>query len=359
MIAASGAPGLRGPASVFQRKYSPFELPEREFPARLVPTQDHLLKGRPLVERMPENESNWLPWWIGLTVFCVLLVIGELLSLLYVRLLAGEMRAGLAQGLAWGSALVYDLAVIAGFAFLRERVSSTRLVATLSILAGAFVWFLTFSYVPSGLMVGPLRSDRLLFGAMRFFDRHAFTAAMLQFLFFCGFALLRAPARCRRGCAVVREHPWLVSAALLVLFLGAHFLTTERSPISLLSAMGITGREQPHWFALNRVDVGGFVLDGLVVLCWLGVYRSASRRWKTAIPWLACGGALLILAILPQVVSSPSFEFRRFFSLVKFWFGDSFTAAATLLTIGIFSIAFRSRPKRSSRSTARSALSSG
>jgi len=63
-------------------------------------------------------------------------------------------------------------------------------VALLCIVAGAFVWFSIFSFVPGGMMAGPLVPGRLLYGALRLFDRHAYTAGMLPFLFFCGFALL-------------------------------------------------------------------------------------------------------------------------------------------------------------------------
>jgi hypothetical protein len=107
--------------------------------------------------------------------------------------------------------------------------------------------------------------------------------------------------------------------------------------------MGPTGPFQPPWVALNRVDARGLVLDGLTILCWIGVYRAASHRRKVSIPWLACGGALLILAILPEVIASPSYAFRQFFSQLAFWFGPTFPAAATLLAVGGLSNVLSSR----------------
>ena len=76
-----------------------------------------------------------------------------------------------------------------------------------------------------------------------------------------------------------------------MLYLSAHFLTAERSPISLLSAMEITGRAQPYWVVHSRVDAGGLVVAGLTVFRWLGVCRSRSPRWKTVIPCLTRGVA--------------------------------------------------------------------
>jgi len=297
-----------------------------------------------LAKRETRFDGSGLPAWAGWVAFGALLMVAEVLNLPVIYL------AGRGTYTLWHFLiliLIFNASLVSLLAFLRERVPATRSVAAAMIALGAFTWFLAFSHVGPFETLGPLGPGELPGWAATFLLDHPFTLGALQFSFFIGIALL-LPRRARTGEEGAARSSWFSSGIWLLVLIPVYLLTAETSPLSILSAAGATGDLQPVWIAANRVDLQSFILNPVVILSFLAVYRSVATNRRVALPWIGAGAALILLSIL-SASSGASAQLLALASDVAFWFGPTSTAGSTLLTIGVLSILLR--PLRVERTT--------
>jgi len=287
------------------------------------------------------DESTRLPWWSGLLTIASLIGVVKGIYGLDYWLWRRIHDTPSAFWLRTGIPFLFMVNALMGFDFLARRVRSRRWIGVLLIIIGGLAWFLGFVHIGPLQIIGPW-SDRFAQLAETLLGFHPYVMSFLRLYFFVGIALLVTRRNeAREG--FPERRPWIASLVWLVFLIIAYFVTTERSPISLLSSMGPFGHSRLDWIAKNILDVRGFILDSVLVAGWLSVSRAVRQRRWCATPWIACGLALLVLAVLPAFVSSPSFAFRQFFSQLAFWFGGTSWPSATMSSVGLLAILFGRR----------------